>query len=1029
MKMSCGRTTFVSARVLALASFLLLAPSAWAQQASGIAGVVRDTSGAVLPGVTAEAASPALIEKVRTAVTDGAGRYNIVDLRPGTYVVTFSLSGFKTARREGIVLTAGFTAPVNADLEVGSLEETITVSGVSPLVDTQNVRQQNVVSTELLATLPTSSKSMANLAAIIPGYSVITDVGGSSGLYASANTGRIHGKTGAKVSFDGLNTRAAFGAGTAPGYVTNPAAAEETAVETGAISAESSQGVAINLIPKNGGNTFTGNASFAYGNDNLQSDNLSDDLRARGVTTSAKVLKFYDADFTFGGPIRRDRLWFFAVARATGAKNQQPGVYFNKTKGTPFYTPDLTRPAYFLEWLQDGGGRWTWQPSAKNKVSIFYDLQGFFNRGRGRFAAPEGQSAQFNLWPQWVLQGNWSSPVTSKLLLEGGASYAMNRWPYPSPGDTKRGFGANSTQDISITELSSGFVYNAKPYYNNQSDQPTAAQRFSVSYITGSHAFKVGFQLEEARSTSDQTASRLNQDISYGFLRGVPNRLTQYAPAIETDKTIDLGVFVQDRWTLKRLTLNYGLRYERLNGRVPAQHVEASSFVPARDFAAVDNIPNWSDLNPRVGVSYDLFGNGRTAIRASVGRYSESTGVAMPGANNPINTSVTNVTRTWTDPAFPSDIPSDGMLLPKCDLQNPNANGDCGAISDQNFGRNNPRATRYANDVLSGFNSARGAMWDVSTEVQHELVHGVSVTGGWYRNWAFNFRAVDNLQFTPEDYTSYCITAPVDARLPGGGGYQVCGLYDIAPQKFGRAENLVTRASNYAQGADITCVNQPTTVGAAAGVPVPSTCGRSDFFSVNVDTRLRRGIQLGGGVDTGRTVNDSCFVVDSPQQLQNCRQVIPFSAQTQIKIHGSYPLPAGFRVSGTLQNLSGARADAYYNAPSAEIAPSLGRNLAACGVQAVCAAFAVVPLYPPFTRFEGRFTQVDLRIAKIISLGSGTRRLRVNLDLYNALNASNILAVNSTYGPFWLQPGNTILGSTAAIMSGRLLHVGAELTF
>ena len=326
---------------LAALTGLLLPLSAGAQQASGIAGVVRDTSGAVLPGVTVEAASPALIEKVRTVVTDGAGRYNIVDLRPGTYVVTFSLTGFKTVRREGIELTAGFTATVNADLEVGAVEETITVTGASPLVDTQNVRQQNVVSTELLAALPTGSKSMANLAAIIPGYSVAADVGGSTASTPSANTGRMHGKTGAKVGFDGLNTRAAMGNGTAPGYVTNPNAAEETAVETGAISAESSQSLSINLIPKEGGNTFSGDASGTYSNENLQSDNLTDDLRARGATTSAKVLKFYDASFTLGGPIRRDRLWFFATSRASGTKNQHTRRVFQRDEGHAVLHPRL----------------------------------------------------------------------------------------------------------------------------------------------------------------------------------------------------------------------------------------------------------------------------------------------------------------------------------------------------------------------------------------------------------------------------------------------------------------------------------------------------------------------------------------------------------------------------------------------------------------------------------------------------------------------------------------------------------------
>src|SRR3989442_12764669 len=167
---------------------LLLPRAASAQQAtaSGIAGLVRDTSGGVLPGVTVEASSPALIEKVRTVVADGEGRYNIVDLRPGTYTVTFTLAGFNTIKREGVLLTAGFTATVNADMQVGALEETITVTGASPLVDTQNTRQQTVVSSDLLAVLPSGGKGLSStLITLVPGVSGTTDVGGSSGLYRS----------------------------------------------------------------------------------------------------------------------------------------------------------------------------------------------------------------------------------------------------------------------------------------------------------------------------------------------------------------------------------------------------------------------------------------------------------------------------------------------------------------------------------------------------------------------------------------------------------------------------------------------------------------------------------------------------------------------------------------------------------------------------------------------------------------------------------------------------------------------------
>ena len=188
-------------------AILLLSSVVSAQQASGIAGIVRDSSGAVLPGVTVEAASPALIERFRTVATDGEGRYTIVDLRPGSYAVIFSLQGFKTSRREGIVLTSGFTATVNADLQVGAVEETVTVSGESPVVDTQNVRRQTVATSELLETLPTGTKHINTLVTLTPGFTGVIDV---SGRYAT-EVGSFHGKRGTKVSFDSMGVENSSG--------------------------------------------------------------------------------------------------------------------------------------------------------------------------------------------------------------------------------------------------------------------------------------------------------------------------------------------------------------------------------------------------------------------------------------------------------------------------------------------------------------------------------------------------------------------------------------------------------------------------------------------------------------------------------------------------------------------------------------------------------------------------------------------------------------------------------------------------
>ena len=287
------------------------------------------------------------------------------------------------------------------------------------------------------------------------------------------------------------------------------------------------------------------------------------------------------------------------------------------------------------------------------------------------------------------------------------------------------------------------------------------------------------------------------------------------------------------------------------------------------------------------------------------------------------------------------------------------------------------------------------------------------MTGGYYHNWDGNFIVTDNVAVTAASYSPYCITAPVDARLPGGGGYQVCGLYDVNPDKFGKVSNLVTQSSNFGEQKRI-----------------------NDFFGINLDARLGQGIRLGGGVDAGRTVEDVCYEVDSPGAVavslpgasaapiphtattingeRTCRIITPLRGTLQVKANGSYPLPAGFVVAATYQNLPGLSYTASYNATTAEIAPSLGRNLAG-GTRT-----AAAPLIMPQTLFEARRTQVDLRLTKSFRL-AGERRLQANFDVYNALNADSILGENNTFGSSWRKP--------TLVLGGRLIQFSGNLTF
>ena len=277
--------------VLVYPVLFLLPALAWAQAESGnIAGAVRDTSGAVMPGVTVEAASPALIEKVRVVTTDGQGLYRIVDLRPGRYTVTFTLPGFSTFKREGIELTTGFTANVNAELKVGSLEETITVTGEAPVVDMQNVQQQTTLSREILDAIPTSRRPAQFITLIVgadggSNASTLHDVGGVGSDRAFFG---VHGQRADDMTynFGGMDSRVFSGGG----FQYNAHTFEEIVVETAAGSAEATTGgVQINIIPKDGGNIFSGSMSTEITGPKLQCDNLNDRLRARGLTSAGAV--------------------------------------------------------------------------------------------------------------------------------------------------------------------------------------------------------------------------------------------------------------------------------------------------------------------------------------------------------------------------------------------------------------------------------------------------------------------------------------------------------------------------------------------------------------------------------------------------------------------------------------------------------------------------------------------------------------------------------------------------------------------
>jgi len=1007
--------------------FLLVSAAAWAQGANGtITGVVKDGSGAVLPGVTVEAASPALIEKVRTAVTDGQGLYRIVDLRPGAYTVIFTLPGFSTLKREGLELTAGFTATLTAELKVGELAETITVSGETPVVDLQNVRQQTTLSRTTLEALPTTGR-ISQLVNFIPGAVIGNPVWQSvGGLDERANAFSAHGgRFDDNVPIiDGLPQRLQGGAV----FVFNQLTFQEVGVETGGTSADrNTGGVQMNIVPRDGGNTFSGAFNTSHSASSLQAGNLNDDLRARGLSFSSSLKKHYDTGGAFGGPILRDRLWFFAGTRFGANQQYQQGNYFNKLQnqrvGTDpvyrvtFYEPDLSRPAFTDDYYRDFSLRLTLQASKKNKLVVSYEAQpncscfwpilelGPQMNVQGTPEAVGAHNYKVNYLPLVT----WTSAVSSSLLIEAGASANV------FDNETMRTDPSVGTDTIAITELSTNFRYGSRALslthaggYRIQHNRQYR-QRASVSYVTGQHALKTGVDLAEYSEGAPDWANDANQingARSYTFRDRIPQQVTIWAVPFEALwRSRDIAAYAQDQWTIQRLTLNLGLRFNNFNGHAPETRMIAGPWVPARVFPATKNAPNWTNVSPRIGGAFDLFGNGNTAVKASFGRY---TPYSIAGVDIPANNQANSTTRTWND---------NGNYVPDCDLRSPLPNGECGGWSDLTFGQIRAGSTRRAADALGGYNR-QDYNWQLAAQVQHQLRPNVALNAGYFRTWYGNFLVTDNQGTTASDYDPFCVTVPTDERLPGGGS-QVCGLYDIKPGAFGRVDNVVTQHTHYGKQKEV-----------------------YNGVDVGLEARLARGARFQAGVGVGRTTTDTCDFNSLPQLLPNfiggtavsttvvtprtsdfCHINRPWSAATGMSLVAIYPLPWDFQVSALYFDKPGIPRVASRAYTNAEIRPSLGRDLGQCRGVAPCNANVVINTVPDTSYFEDRLRQTDIRFTRTFRVGK--IRVRGNGDLYNLFNASNVLNMTTRYsgtnGGQWLRP--------LQILGGRMFKFSAQLDF
>ena len=1038
----------MSRRLLAFLLFACLVPSVAHAQAT-LAGVVRDTSEAVLPGVTVEATSPALTQ-LRTVVTDSTGQYRITELPPGLYTLTATLAGFSTQRREGIEVTGAGVIPINVHMRVGAIAETVTVTGETPVVDTQSARKQSVLSNDIINTLP-ATRTYGALLAAVPGLQV---QGNGSAVTTpfmamfTANGGRANE---GRMMIDGLPVAASFNGGGVSTFIYDTSNSDELQVTvSGALGEAENGGPQVNLVPKSGGNSFKGSFFVSDAGKWSTGNNLNDTLISYGLTQPAGVISSWDASGAGGGPIKRDKLWFFVNARKYQTLAPVPGAFPNLNAGDPTKWTYVKNPNVELRSADSRAIesiRLTGQVTSRNRLTFSHEHQ---HRCSGSSLSPSGEGCRtsesnwvgvgnltsspeafpgYHDFPYNVTQATWSSPVTGKLLLEAGYSRFQYLWAgfgqVPRDGITKL---------IPVTEQST--MYNGQANYNYRAlydplgfafadnDANPNNWRATASYVTGAHNMKAGYQGSFQKSLQGRVANETQ--LRYRFNNGVPNAVGYYlAPRWEqNDRTAQQSLFVQDQWTKDRLTVQGGLRFDHAWSWAPADGNGTSltsRFNPAPiSFARTDSVLGYNDITPRVGAAYDVFGNGKTAVKVNVGKYLQAaTNDENYWANNPAGRIVTSVlARGWAD--------GNGNYAVDCDLSNPAAQnnlatgGDsCAALTgnDVNFGNSNPNLTTVNPAILQGW-GIRPYDWQFGATVQQELAPRVSLTVAYNRRWFGNFFVTDNLTTTAADYDKWTYTAPQNPALPVSG--QTLTYYAVNQAASGAARNYQTFETDYAPG-------------------------RTQYWhgvDVSLNARLRNGFTISGGTSTGRGVINTCalnaalpelyVVATISQRIDSCAITEPF--QTSLRGLASYTIPKiDVLVSANVRSLPNANIGMGSNSatngasragnialPNTVVAQTLGR-LPAGGL---ATGTTSVNMLMTGLVYGDRITQVDMRFAKVLRFG--TRRADVGLDLYNLFNTSDAFGFVETYdyatnGATYLRPN--------AIVAPRFVRFNVTVNF
>jgi hypothetical protein len=870
--------------------------------------------------------------------------------------------------------------PINAVLTVGAVEETVTVSGQSPMVDVKVATQSEVVGKKLLDELPTS-RQYSTAGAIIPGLKLSKpDMGGQAVVQIAHLIGRgipiSTGGTENDANIDGLSVK--LGGNQA---YTNFAMAQEVSYQTSGGAAENSAGgIRINMVPRSGSNYFSGDLFFGGSTGGMSGTNITPELKSRGLPATQSIDLFYDFNPDFGGPIIRDNVWFFTSWRRVVLNNKTGSTYRQAQGSTP-----AGAPAIDDQWMHNGSARITWQATPKNQITLYDDRN---QKGRRHDMTdvlppevvpygidPATAAAARNPRLYYVGYGKWTSTVTNKLLIETGLSLAANNYKIISqPGFTAFAGSPDYLTTVPRLDIITGTLYGAPGFTPQTIDVIDRDLQSNVTYATGSHTFKTGFQWRSAFSQSQM--DDVNGSLLERFRNGVPDSVdVRAAPTFSrAELHANLDFYAQDSWTRGRMTVNPGVRFEYLSASTAPSSANPGRFTPARRFdGVVPGLPNWFDVAPRLGLVYDLFGNAKTALKASASKYMTQNQYDIAARYNPMGFQTDR--RNWSDCDYiPGTSTCSGKVLP--------TNGD-GIAEDNEIGPSNNKNFGVSAGRRPDPNLRRQYNWEYVVSIQHQLSPNVSVNGGWYRRTFYNIEGQYNAAINPAtDYTAVQTVSPLSG--------EAMTIFNLLPSKQGLVD-IVDRNSS---------INRRLFTSYDAGVNV----------------RLPNGGTLLGGWTTERIVAITCDTSD-PNQLRFCDQTgqtqqglgvnqpIPFVHQFKAAV--TYPLPFKAIASVSVLSFPGEPLGVTWS-PAASAFPN-GRR-----TQPI-----TTPLLSPGVNYLPRWNEVDLSAMKTIRL----RKVEwgATFTIYNLLNSNPDLGQIQVFG--------STLGHPTSILQARLLRLGITAKF